>query len=144
MNLAYRVAPRVQVGIEYNPVVQEVVPTANWVVHAQTAKWPMISLGTSSDRIGSREGTHTHYVTFARGIGSLRIAPYVTVGYSETDRGLVFPFGMNIELASHWDLLPMYDGHRSHALLTYKQTSYNVSLIWVYLKRAGVSVGLAY
>lgn len=143
-NLAYRLTSRLQVGLEYNAQVSEAVPTANWVMLTASASRPMVSLGTSSDRIGSREGTHMHYLTIAKSIPHLPIAPYVSLNYSETDHAFNLPFGANIALHPQWDLLPMYDGKRTHILLTYKAERWNVTLMSVFLRRAGVSFGWAF
>lgn len=143
-NAAYRITPRFQAGIEYNPVVNEIVPTANWILNRASPRLPLVVLGTSSDRIGSKEGTHAYFLTLAQGIPRLRLAPYFSVNYSETDRGLNFPFGVNIALGGQWDLLPMNDGRRSHLILTYKEKNWNISLIAVYLKHPGVSIGFAF
>jgi hypothetical protein len=143
-NAAYRITPRFQAGIEYNPVVNEIVPTANWILNRASPRLPLVTLGTSSDRIGSREGTHAYFLTFAQGIPRWRLAPYFSVNYSETDRGFNFPFGVNIALGDQWDLLPMNDGRRSHLILTYKERNWNLSLIAVYMKHPGVSIGFAF
>lgn len=124
--------------------MDELVPTANWVITRESARSPLTVLGTSSDRIGSDPGAQAYFLTFAKGIRSLRIAPYVSVNYSETDRGINFPFGVNIGLARNWDLLPMNDGRRTHLLLTYKQKNWNISLMAVYMRHPGVSVGFAF
>ena len=120
------------------------VPTANWILTTETARAPLLSLGTSSDRIGSPEGKQAYYLTVAKGLPRYHIAPYFSVNYSETDRAVNYPFGVNIALGRQWDLLPMNDGRRSHLILTYKQKSYNVSLIAVYLRRFGMSVGFSF
>ena len=143
-NTAYRVTPRFQLGLEFNPVVSEVVPTANWILNRESAKSPLINLGTSSDRIGTREGTQAYYLTFAKGIHALRVAPYFSVNYSGADRKFNFPFGVNIALGTQWDLLPMNDGRRTHLLLTYKERNWNVSLMAIYLKHPGISLGFAF
>jgi hypothetical protein len=132
------------VGLEYNITVHEVVPTLNWVITRESARIPMISLGTSSDRIGSPEGKQAYYLTFAKAVPKLRIAPYFSINYSETDRGFNLPFGVNIALDRRWSLLPMYDGNRTHLLLTYKQKNFNVSLMAVYLRHFGLSVGFGF
>ena len=130
--------------MEYNPVVHEVVPTANWILTTETPSSPLVSFGTSSDRIGSREGTHCYYFTVAKGVPRYRLGPYFSVNYSETDKAVNFPFGVNIALAHQWDLLPMNDGRRTHLILTYKQPNFNVSLMSVYLRHIGVSVGFSF
>ncbi len=136
--------PRLQVGLEFNPVVGEVVPTANWILSKETPRSPLLALGTSSDRIGTPEGRQAYYLTVAKGLPRYRIAPYFSVNYSEADRAINYPFGVNIALGPQWDLLPMNDGRRSHLILTYKQKCYNVSLIAVYLRHFGMSVGYSF
>lgn len=120
------------------------MPTANWIMTTETTRYPMLSLGTSSDRIGSREGTQGYYLTIAKSVPKWHVAPYFSINYSATDRGINYPFGANIALAPQWDLLPMNDGRRSHLLLTYKQKSYSISLLAVYMRHVGVSVGFAF
>ncbi len=144
INTAYRVTTRLQVGLEFNLAVGEVTPTANWTLSPQTVRWPLVNLGTSSDRIGTPEGKQAYYLTFAKGVSALRSAPYFSINYSETDKKFNFPFGVNVSLAPHWDFLPLYDGNRTHLLLTYKERDWNVSLIAIYLRRPGVSVGFAF
>lgn len=83
-------------------------------------------------------------LTFGKTFQKLRINPYVSVAYSETDRNLNFPFGVNVRLDKHFSILPLNDGRRSHLLFTYKQPEWNVTLMYVYLQRFGVSVGYTF
>ena len=144
MTATYRVTPRLQAGLEYNPAASEVGFIGNYTLTPETAKWPMISLGTSSDRIGTPKGPHAYYATFAKGIPALKIAPYISVNYSEHDRQLNFPFGANIQLTKELSLMPMHDGRKSHLLLTYSQEKYNVSLMWVWFKHPGISLSFGF
>lgn len=143
-NTAYRINPRLQAGFEYNPVVGEILPTVNWVLQTEAETTPMISFGTSSDRIGTPEGNHAYYVSMAKSLHGLRAAPYVSMSYSEFKRGFEFPFGVNFSLAPQWDLLSMNDGRHTHLLLTYKQENYNVTLMLAWMKRPGLSIGWAW
>jgi hypothetical protein len=143
-NVAYRLTPRLQAGLEYNPVVGEILPTANWILQPETDTVPLITLGTSSDRIGTPKGKQTYYVSFAKSWQQVPFAPYVSISYSEFKRGLEFPFGVNIKLAHPWDLLPMNDGRHTHLLLTYKQANYNVTLMLNWMKHPGISIGWAW
>lgn len=102
----------------------------------------MVSVGTSSDRIGTPEGTRAYYVTLAKGYG--RVAPYLSVNYSEFEDGVNFPFGVNVGLAPTWDALFMNDGRKSHLLLTYKQPGYSVTLMSIWLKRPGISFSIGF
>ena len=144
VNLFYRVTPRFQAGVELNPGVHEVNPVANWIVTPETEKYPMVSLGTSSDRIFSPAGTQAYFVTFAKGLPKYGLGPYVSVSYSEWERKLLFPFGLNVQLAPQWDLLGMNDGRNSHILLTYKLPSTNVSVMYIKMRHLGISVGFSF
>ena len=142
-NAAYRLTPRLSAGIEYNPVVAEVNPTANWIATPEGPSHPMVSFGTSSDRIFTPKGNQAYFVTFAKSVPGTRLAPYVSVNYSENEAGFNFPFGVNIGLSEVVDLLPMNDGRKCHLLLTFKQPTTNVTLIAVDLgrPRLGISFG---
>lgn len=144
MNLFYRLTPRLQAGVELNPGVHEVNPVANWIVSPETENAPMISLGTSSDRIFSPAGAQAYFVTFAKSLPRYGVAPYLSVSYSEWERTILFPFGLNVPLAPQWDLLGMNDGRNSHLLLTYKLPSTNVSLMYIKMRRPGISVGFSF
>lgn len=132
---------RLQIGLEFNPAADEIGPIANWILQPESEKRPMLSLGTSSDRIGTPPGYQTVYLTAAKTLPDLPLAPYVSVAYSGLEEKLVFPFGANVALHEQWDLLAMNDGRKSHLLLTYKQGAMNVTAMWVWLKRPGISVG---
>lgn len=134
----YRVDSRLQLGIELNPGAGEIGPLVNYMVNLETETMPMINFGTSSDRIGTPAGVQSYYFTFAKTVDS-KIVPYVSLNYSEYDSGFNFPFGASIYLNNNWVLMPMNDGSRSHLLLTYRQPSQSVSLMWVWLKHPGVS-----
>ncbi len=133
-------------GAELNPVVGELLPNFNWTAHAETEKWPMVNFGTSSDRIFTPEGNQAYYVTFAKGLPGTQIAPYLSISYSEFEKRLVFPFGVNLGIDPSWDLLAMHDGRRTHLLLTHKSRSMNTTLMLINLKqpRWGLSVGFGF
>lgn len=136
----YRFTPRLQAGLEYNPNAGEVGFIGNYMIAHETPSRPMINLGTSSDRIGTPPGPHAYYITFAKGFENLRIAPYLSINYSEYDQQINFPFGLNLSLARQLDSMYMMDGRRSHLLLTYKADVFNVSLMWIWLKHPGLSI----
>jgi hypothetical protein len=133
-------------GAELNPAANELVPNANWIAHAETERWPMVSFGTSSDRIFTPEGNQAYYVTFAKGLPETQIAPYLSVSYSEFERRLIYPFGVNMGIHQNWDFLVMNDGRKTHLLLTHKTLSMNTSLMLIDLKRPrwGLSIGFGF
>jgi len=100
----------------------------------------MISLGTSSDRIGTREDDRAYYATLAKSFASVGIAPYLSINYSESDDGFNFPFGANYKINERFGIMGMYDGHKSHLILNFYQDEFTVGLMWIWLKRPGLSV----
>ena len=104
----------------------------------------MISFGTSSDRIFSPPGYQSYYLTFAKSVPGVPIAPYVSLYYSEWEEKVIFPFGVTFALSPTWDLLPMNDGRNTHVLLTYKMAKTNISLMLIKMKHPGVSLGFSF
>ena len=140
----YRVIPTLQLGIEYNPVAGEVGPLVTWFLLTETERRPAVFFGTSSDRIGSPEGTQSYYVTGAKYIPSLHVSPYVSINYSESDDGSNVPFGANVEIGHGMSVKPMYDGHRTHLLGSFATERFSATLIWAWLERAGVAVSFGF
>lgn len=142
LTLDYRINPRLLVGVEYNPAVKEFNPLRlTYDLTQETARTTLISLGTSSDRIGSPKGTQMYYLTVAKTLPKTRLAPYVSLAYSEWEDGFNFPFGLYWHLHPRWNLLAMNDGRKSHLLLTHRWRNGWVTVGWFWLKTFGVSVG---
>ena len=137
-----RVVPRLQLGVEFNPEAGEIGPLGTLFLLTETERRPACFLGTSSDRIGSPAGTQAWYATSAKYLPPLHASPYVSLNYSEWDKRLNVPFGVNIEAGGGFSVQPMYDGHRTHLLGTYATTRYSLTLIWAWLERAGLSVSM--
>ena len=140
----YRVLPTLQLGIEFNPVVSEVAPLATWFLLTETEQRPAVFLGTSSDRIGSPEGTQAYYMTVAKYLPALHVSPYASLNFSEWDDGWNVPFGANVEMGRGVSVQPMYDGHRAHLLGTYATNRFSATLIWAWLERAGAAVSMGF
>lgn len=141
---SFRVLPTVQVGFEYNPVVGELGPIATAFLLTETDRRPALYLGTSSDRIGSPEGTQGYYLTTAKYIPLLHASPYVSLHYSEWEEGLNVPFGANIELGAGFALQPMHDGRRTHLLGSYTRERMSVTLLWAWLERVGAAIAVGF
>ena len=140
----YMVLPTLQLGVEYNLVAAELNPLATWFVMTETERRPAVFFGTSSDRIGSPEGTQAYYVTTAKYLPFIRTSPYVTLNYSEWDEGLNIPFGANVELGAGLSIRPMYDGQRTHLLASWATSRASVTLIWAWLESAGAAVSFGF
>jgi hypothetical protein len=140
VNLSRRLTPRLQAGLEWNPVVGEVMPTGTWVALTESDRWPMLTFGTSSDRIFSPEHTRAWYATAAKSVGS-GISPYVGLSWSEWEDRFLVPLGCNVALAKSADGLVMHDGRNTHWLLTLKGRDVNATLILVKGRYWGLSLG---
>jgi hypothetical protein len=136
--------PTLQLGVEFNPVAGELAPLATWFLLTEGERRPALFLGTSSDRIGSPEGEQAYYATAAKHLERLRASPYVSLTYSEWDGGWNVPFGAHVGLGYGLSVQPMYDGHRSHLLGSYSRDRFSLTLLWVWLERAGVSVAFGF
>lgn len=141
LNIAYRVAPTVQIGVEYNGSAGEFTPTANVILQTETEDRPMISIGTSSDRIFSPPHKQAYFITAAKAINE-QFAPYIGLSYSEWGEKVLMPFGANFRLSDCCDLLGMNDGVNTHLLLTHRMEGQSVSLMLIKMKYLGVSYSI--
>jgi hypothetical protein len=140
--LDYRVNRKLLVGVEWNPAAKEFNPLRlTYDLTSETKTTPLISLGTSSDRVGSPEGTQMYYLTVAKTLPQTQLAPYVSLAYSEWDDGFNVPFGVYWHINPHWNLLAMNDGRQSHLLLTHQWRDGWITVGWIWLKRFSVSIG---
>lgn len=139
--LNYRVLPTLQVGVEFNPGVEEVGPLVTWFLLRERHAIPGMFVGTSSDRIGTDEGDQSYYLTAAKGLPWWPVSVYGSVNYSEADEGINFPFGATFDLSHGFSVRPMYDGERTHLMMNYGTGRWFVSLLSVWMESPGVSVG---
>lgn len=140
----YRLLRSLQLGVEYNPAAGEVGPLATWFVLSEGRLRPAAFLGTSSDRIGSPEGTQAYYLTVAKHVAPLRASPYVSLNYSEWDEGWNIPFGAHVDIGRGFSVQPMYDGHRTHLLGSFATERFSATLVWAWLERAGLAVSAGF
>jgi hypothetical protein len=141
INVAAGVSERLLIGVEANPAVGEITPTANYVAQSETAARPMVNVGTSSDRIFSPRGYQSVYATAAKTISRTRLSPYVSLSWSGWERRLLFPLGVNYALDPHWDAMIQHDGRNTHWLLTHKWDLASASAILVKGRYYGFSFG---
>ncbi len=139
-----RVHPRLQLGVEFNAVAEEVGPLVTLFLTTEGPRVPGVFLGTSSDRIGSPPGEQSYYMTLAKSIPELGLATYATVNYSEWDDEINFPFGATLALGRGFSVRPMYDGAETHMLLNYDMPRATISFLWVWLEEPGISVSFGF
>lgn len=134
------------VGFEYNPVVGEYSPTANFTLQTEEHEGarPLLTIGTSSDRIFSPKGFQSYYLTAGKGFPKYKVAPYVSLNWSEWERAFTFPFGLNVALAPRWGFMMQNDGRNTHWLLTHMEKKGNISLLLLKGRHFGVSTGIRF
>ena len=135
-----RLHPRLALGVEINPGVEEFGPLATLFLLTETHARPSLSLGTSSDRIGSPEGETSVFLTAAKKVPRVPVAPYVSLNWSEWDDGFNVPFGASFFLGSDWSLRPMYDGERTHLMASFSRGPVSVTALWIWLEEAGLAI----
>ena len=110
----------------------------------ETDRRPALFLGTSSDRIGSPEGTQSYFATVFKRFGTSRFSGYASLNYSEWDREFNVPFGVEVALGQRFSVRPMYDGDRSHLMLNFVGERWSLSLLAVDFEYPGVSVAFGF
>ncbi len=139
--LDYNATSRLQIGLEYNTLVDEEDFRGSWVILTETGSRPQIHLNTSSDRIGTPEGKQQVSLTFAKSIPRMGLAPYASLTYSGFEDRLVYPFGLSYHIDKSWSALAMNDGRKSHLLLNYSAERYFVQAGWIWFKNPAITVG---
>ena len=144
----YRLRPGLYVGVEYNPLADDVGLLANWRVFDETEQRPMLMLGTSSDRIGTASG-RAYYATIAKDLEQLidlPIAPYFGTAYGEWDSKFELIGGLGIRWRSDLVSTHVYDGYNLHHMLDwYWDSDYRLGAVLAQQGDdyyAGVSVGV--
>lgn len=140
--LVYRLNPDLQVGVEYNPLGQDLGLLANWRAVRESESTPAVIFGTSSDRIGTPKG-RAYYVTISKEIAD-GLSIYSGLLYGEFEDKFRIPAGVSYELDDHWRAMFTYDGVNGHPMVNYSWDSYNLSLILVGSKHPGLSFGVGF
>ena len=133
-----------QVGIEFNPVVGEFVPLANYFVFTETEFRPALFIGTSSDRVGSPPKRQAYFLTITKRLPKVPISAYATINYSEWDDGLNYPFGASLDLGRGFAVRGMYDGDRPHLMLNYYYKRHSLSLMYIWFERLGIAMSTSF
>jgi len=115
----YAVSERLSVGIEVNPLDDDVGPLANWRVLDETERLPALILGTSSDRIGTPSGRAV-YATLSKDLESwtgLPVAPYAGTAYGTHDDEFELIGGLRVRWGDWFSTTSLWDGHNLHHLI---------------------------
>ena len=144
--LVYRLHPSLSVGIEYNPLVHDVGPLANWVPISETEYRPSVILGTSSDRIGTPHG-RSFYGTISKNLEpwiKWSVSSYVGAVYGTYEDEWRPIAGGTIDLTHGFSAQSIYDGVRLHGLINYSYKRHVFSLVLVGWKDPGMSYSISF
>jgi len=140
--LVYRLNNDLQVGVEYNPLDQDLGLLANWRIVREGEHNPAVIVGTSSDRIGTPDG-RAYYVTVSKEIAD-DLGVYVGAMYGEFEDKIRIPAGVSYRFDDRWSALLAYDGVNAHPMVTYGWDRYNVTFLMVGSKYPGLSLGVGF
>lgn len=147
--LTYALAPDVRVGLEYNPLADDVGLLANWRAVAETETRPAILLGTSSDRIGTEDG-RAYFATASKDLEGwldVPVAPYAGVSCGESDDELAAIGGLSIRWSDRITSLHLWDGHNLHHVIEHAFDRSTLGLVVVDLDGsyyAGISWNISF
>lgn len=144
--LMYRLSSDLTLGVEYNPLADEVGPLVNLRAIDETRNRPALTFGTSSDRIGTPTG-RAYYGTLSKDLEAhtkLPVSVYFSALYGTWDDEFVFPFGVNVRLGKRWVFTPQYDGHAAHGLLSYSWDRYSVTGMLVRWRHPGIAFNIGF
>ena len=104
----------------------------------------MVSFGTSSDRIFTPPGYRAWFVTFAKTVPGTKIAPYAGLSYSEFEKKILFPAGVNWQIDDTWSVMPMFDGRNGHLLFTWSDGQVSATAMLVKGRNFGLSLSYGF
>jgi hypothetical protein len=144
--LTYRLHPRLSVGVEYNPLADDVHPLANLVAITETERRPALILGTSSDRIGTPKG-QTYYAIVSKNLSNelkLPLAPYVGIAYSSYEDRFLAIGGLNINFTDRFSSQIIFDGVKVHPTLNYTRGRHAFTFLLAQGKNPGASYSISF
>ncbi len=146
--LTYRIAPRLQAGIEVNPrsTEEKVNPLVNWLALPETKNTPAVIIGTSSDRIGTPSG-QSFYATASKNLRRethLPIAPYFGFAYGTYEDRFRPIGGLNVGFTEQFTALVIFDGVHVHEMLNFSYKRHGFSLLLVRGHQLGLSYNITF
>ena len=141
------VLPRLSIGIEVNPRVDEVGPLANVIAVREKTYQPSLMFGVSSDRIGTPDGT-AYFGTVAKDLESVigwPISAYVGAAYGTYEDELRAIGGARARLGRGVAIQAIHDGVNLHPSVEINFAgAHTVSVIWVETEMFGIAYSLAF
>ena len=131
---------RITLGVEYNPLADDVHPLANFTLMEETGNFPAIILGISSDRIGT-PGGQAYYLTASKDLEKWTgwpIAPYAGVSYGTWDNEAVAIGGLNVRLTQNLSAMGLFDGHKVHPTVSWTQDRWTVGFMLAFGDKPGI------
>ena len=122
MTATTQVAPGLFVGLEFNPLDDDLGILANWRVWDEKSDRPALIVGTSSDRIGTPDG-RAYYATLSKDLTKATgwpIAPYVGTAYGDFEDKWVWIGGVSARLGDRFQSTHTWDGHNLHHQIDHK------------------------
>src|SRR5688500_9947664 len=142
----YKVVPSFSIGVEYNPLANDVGPLANWTALKETEVRPALILGTSSDRIGTPHG-RSIYGTLSKNLQpdtGLPIAPYVGAVWGSYEDKFRPIAGGTINFSHGFSSSIIFDGVKVHPMLNYAYQRHVFSFILAQGKNPGFSYSISF
>ena len=123
--LTYRITPRLQAGVEVNPLSsrERANPLVNWLAVPERSRIPAVIVGTSSDRIGT-PGGQSVYATASKNLKretKLPIAPYIGLAYGTHQDSLRMIGGINVGFTESLGSMVISDGFNVHPLVNFSR-----------------------
>ncbi|MCY4374468.1 MAG: hypothetical protein OXC31_11895, partial [Spirochaetaceae bacterium] len=146
--LTYRITPRLQAGIEANPLStrERANPLVNWLAVPESARMPAVIIGTSSDRIGT-PGGQSIYATASKNLKretKLPIAPYFGVAYGTHQDSLRMIGGINVGFTESLGSMVIFDGFNVHPLVTFGHGRHVFTFLLVRSRKPGLSYSISF
>lgn len=146
--LTYRITPRLQAGVEINPLStrERANPLVNWLAVPESAKRPAVIVGTSSDRIGT-PGGQSFYATASKNLKretKLPIAPYFGLAYGTYLDSLRMIGGINVGFTESLSSMVIFDGFHVHPLVNFGYRRHVFTFLLVRGRQPGLSYSVSF
>jgi len=144
--LTYRVHPRLQVGVEYNPLAPDASPLANFIAVTETSKRPGLILTLSSDRIGTPYGL-SYTATVSKELDDLTGLPasaWVGASYGTYDDRTRPVAGINVNFKPWMWSTVMFDGRKVHPMLNFQRGRHGFTFLLTQGHNPGVTYSVTF